>query len=307
MTAKGKRNPVNVKLGTICIRNPEVSRSTRERFMHPELSSTPGVWGFWPYPHCGGGKMKKIILCLSLLLLIGAGLQVSPAPAAVINLFEYNFNVNGTISTTPVGLDSSLFNSTTGLGTLTWKTSTPGSYAFFSFFDHEIDEGTNTFFNETAKGHGNLPSYNPLGPWFWQMEEPGWVWGDLYREFSNLNYENKNGMTNPHEFDDVAMGIGRKFDLAAGQQAIIALTLGLTAPNSEWYLEQFDPDSKASIYFSANFETGPNGVVPLPGTLLLLGIGLLTMAGLRLKLWKYSCLNSDRVNLNLDSEDKDQV
>jgi hypothetical protein len=251
--------------------------------------------------------MKKIILCLSLLLLIGAGLQVSPAPALDINLFEMAFNVNGAISVSPPGMNASAFNPSTGLGTLTWTTSTPGSYAFFSFFDHEIDESTNTFFNETAIAHGNLPSNNPSGPWFWQMEEAWGVWGDLYNEFSKLNYENKNGMTNPHEFDDVAMGIGRKFDLVAGQQAIITLTLGLTAPNSEWYLEHFDPDSIASIYFSANFETGPTGVVPIPGTLLLLGSGLLTMAGLRLKLWKYSCLNSDTVNLNLDSEDKDHV
>jgi hypothetical protein len=230
--------------------------------------------------------MKKTILFLCWLLLIGAGFQVSPAPAAVINLFEYNFNVNGTISTTPPGLNSTLFDYSTGLGTLTWTTSIAGSYAFFSFFDHEIDEPTNTYFNETARAWGGPPSYDPAGPWFWQMEEAGWVWGDLYNEFSNLNYENKNGMTAPHEFDDVAMGIGRKFDLASGKEAKISLTLGLIAPTSGWYLEQYDPHSDASIYFSANFETRDTGVVPLPGTLLLLGSGLVTLAGLRLKLGK---------------------
>jgi hypothetical protein len=247
--------------------------------------------------------MKKTILCLCLLLLTGAGLQASPVAAVEITPFEMAFNVNGAIydnfydyssgtipspASLPPGMNAAGFNLATGLGTLTWATSTPGSYSFFSFFDHEIDETTNTYFNETARAHGSPPAYNPAGPWFWQMEDPGWNGGDLYHEFSVLNYENKNAFIDNNGiqlYGDVGMGIGRKFDLAAGQQAIITLTLGQTPPASGWYLEQFDPDSHEFIFFSADF-TVQGAPVPLPGTLLLLGSGLAAMAGLRLRLRK---------------------
>ncbi len=246
--------------------------------------------------------MKRIILYLCLVLLMGAGLGGSPAGATEYNLFELAFNVDGTIYdnlppqgsrslspplSLPSGLNSAGFDFSTGLGTLVWTTSTPGYHKFLSFFDHEIDETTNTYFNEIGKTYGPL-QLPPPGPWYWQIDEPGYTVGDIYNEFlvATFENENKSAARGP---DDVSMGIGRDFTLASGEMAILSLVLTTNEPVGHDALWQFDPDSNngagASIYLYATFATVPT-VVPLPGTLLLLGSGLAAMAGLRLKLRK---------------------
>ena len=80
------------------------------------------------------------------------------------------------------------------------------------------------------------------------------------------------------------MGIGRDFTLGVNEMAIFTLVLSTTAPTGI-YLQQYDPDSNASVFLSEKFEIKPTGVVPIPGALLLMGGGLARLA-LRLRLRK---------------------
>ena len=82
------------------------------------------------------------------------------------------------------------------------------------------------------------------------------------------------------------MGIGRDFTLGVNEMAIFTLVLSTTAPGPGIAaLEQYDPDSNASVFLSEKFEIKPTGVVPIPGALLLMGGGLARLA-LRLRLRK---------------------
>lgn len=234
-------------------------------------------------------------------MFIGVGMLGSPAAATEINLYDLAFYVDGNFyeamqvgetplsMSLPAGLNTSAFDRATGLGTLVWTTSTPGYHKFLSFFDHEIDEATNTFFNETGRTPGPTPLSTQRGqPWFWQIDEPGFAAlpGDIYNEFKEGTYENEN-FSAVRGSDDVSMGSGLQFDLASNQMFTLRLVLGENAPvGVDWYLEQYDPDSNASVFLSASYEINQTGVVPVPGTLLLLGSGLAGLAALRLKLRK---------------------
>ena len=243
--------------------------------------------------------MKKKILYLGLVLIFGASGGIFPAAAADVALYDMAFYVDGifyesrsaspstdpTTMTLPANLNVSGFNLTTGLGTLVWTTSTPGYHKFLSFFDHEIDEAINSFFNETGKTLGSL-QVPPPSPLFWQIDEPGYTVGDIYNEFKNATYENENmfGATILGQ-EDVSMGIGRDFTLDNNQRAIFTLVLGTTPPplgvNALW---QYDPESDASVFLSESYEVRNTSVTPIPGTLILMVSGLAGLTALRLKL-----------------------
>ena len=100
-------------------------------------------------------KRLKIILISLLFLCIG----YSTASALPV-LAEYAVNIDGTVSyislgdPVPAEVDDSLFDDGTGLGTITITITGPGEHDILGFFDHEIDEATNTFFNEYGEAVG---------------------------------------------------------------------------------------------------------------------------------------------------------
>jgi len=86
--------------------------------------------------------MRKLFVAMAALLGLSIG---GVANAATIDLYEWAYNQDGTIT------DNAPFS---GLGTKSFTVSGAGTHNFIAYFDHEIDELVNTFFNEYGIVHG---------------------------------------------------------------------------------------------------------------------------------------------------------
>ena len=142
------------------------------------------------------------------------------------------------------------------------------------FVDTEIDEAINTFFNESGDVVGT-----PESGQSWEIDEPGFSFGDIYANFSASLLDNSNAVPAGSE-DDVSMALGWDVTLPSGFVAVAKfyvddeLPTGAGAPT--FYLMHTDPNSQASLYFYSTLtvrEQGDPGV-PEPATLALLGIAL---------------------------------
>jgi len=240
--------------------------------------------------------MKKFKIILIALVFMAFG--VSSASAAEIALFDLSFNLNGTEyylggAYIPVpGLDDSLFDYSTGLGTLefTYNPGSAGDYYLLAFFDHEIDFDINSYDNETGASNGT-----PAAGQSWEIDEPGYADGDILNNFLGGDLDNKYGYyyyppepPDPESEgytifpNDVSMAMGWNFNLAADEYyAIITFLVSETDTGSGFYLSHTDPDSVETFYLSSDLT-----VVPEPATMILLGSGLICLAGFRRKFRK---------------------
>lgn len=214
------------------------------------------------------------VLCAALVVLAGA-----TAARAASTLFEWGFNVGGTLyhMTSPPGTNASLFDFASGLGTisLTYSPGAAGSYQVIGYFDHEIDEASNTFFNEYGTAVGA-----PAAGQSWEIDEPGFVFGDIYGNLTAGTLDNSNGVPSASP-DDVSLALGWNFLLAADQYALITFRVTDTVPGAGFYLRQSDPDSPYDLYLASSLDIRGGGqVVPEPSTLLLLAGGLAGLAAI---------------------------
>lgn len=213
------------------------------------------------------------------------------AQAAQIDLFDRCYNIDGTIYDTPLAagggsgcggaalpgnVDESSFSLATGLGSVVIDgIMGVGSHYVSMFVDHEIDQAINTFFNEFGDGAG-VPQPGQSA----EVDEPGFVFGDIFTNFLAGTLDNSTGVPEGSE-DDVSMAIGWAFDLLANEVATITFLVtesfaDIESLGATGWLFQTDPDSDATIYFASTLEiTGDEPSVPEPGTLLLLGAGLI--------------------------------
>jgi len=206
------------------------------------------------------------------------------AQAAVIDLFERQYNIDGTVTALssgtvpveplPAGVDESGFSLSSGLGTISVTIGGAGLHSFDFFIDLEIDEATNTFFNESGASSGT-----PTAGQSWEIDEPGFVFGDIFVNFVASTLDGTNAVP-PGLEEDVSMAMGWDFVLAAGESATIDLMLSEVMPGSGFFLSQTDPESDATVYFSGTL--GILGIkMPEPSSLVLLLVGLAGLAGLR--------------------------
>lgn len=212
---------------------------------------------------------------------LGCLLVATQGLATSVSLFEWAFQVNGTHydslgsppSALPAAFDTSQFDFTTGLGTifLTLDPGAAGDYTVSAFFDHNIDVAQNTFFNEFGRVYGT-----PKVGQSWEIDEPGYTFGDIYSHVLDGTLDNTNGVPEGGN-DDVSLALGWTFHLLQGESRRFRFTLGATRPTG-FALAHTDPDSQVTLYYSSESEVAP---VPEPASLLLIGSGALGLLGMR--------------------------
>jgi hypothetical protein len=222
-------------------------------------------------------KMKRLMTVLCTLLLFAFLTPI--ASAAPIDLFDAWINVDGSLTDLKALFPSFVL----GTVSVTINPGIAGDHFIGAFLDYEIDEEANTFFNE----FGDVSGAPPAG-FSWEIDEPGYVFGDIFANFSASDgtgsaLDNTNAVPSSAP-EDVSIALGWNFSLTASQVATFAFTVSETAPQSAFYLVHTDPDSDASIYLSStlNVREGGEPVIPEPGTWVLLLTGL-TMVGVSAK------------------------
>ena len=224
---------------------------------------------------------RKKLLSIITLIALACAVASNVAQAATIALFDYGFNIDGTVSMpfqgdpVPSGVNLSGFDDITGLGAIGVTMTGAGAHSFDAFFDHEIDEAINTFFNETGAATGTA-----LAGQSWEIDEPGDSNGDIFVNFQDSALDNGIGTSvfgNTTFPDDVSMAMGWDFSLAVGDMALIEFVLSELAPTSGFFLSHSDPDSNATIYLSSTLTVS---AIPVPAAVWLFGSGLLGLIGI---------------------------
>jgi hypothetical protein len=219
---------------------------------------------------------------LSGLAVLGLLLMPSKASADPIDLYQWMFNLDGTIYDS-LGLDGSstlpgafsLTPSATGAQGLLQVTVTgTGAHSFLAFYDYELDETANGFSNETASVSGA-----PQAGLSWEIDEPGFVFGDIYTNLLAGAFDNTNNLPGA---EDVSVGLGWNFLLGAGETALISLLVSTVAPAAGFFITHMDPTGTA-LYYSTSLAItgGPPSQVPESGSLVVLALGLVMLVASR--------------------------
>lgn len=232
----------------------------------------------------------------SQMLTIGAGGKVNEVDAFLaidgmdLNGFAFGTSAQLSMDTLPAGLNynftSALSADATDLMLRYTFVNNTGSFLsnirFLVFLDAEIDEPTNTYFNEygevlgiTGAGAADADADT------WEIDEPGLVFGDIFNHLLNGILDDTNALPSGSP-DDVSLTLG--FDL--GNLAPWATTMvnvhvsedGDTIGSLALVQRDSDPGSVTVITVSGQSVVA--ATVPEPATGLLFGGGLMALLAL---------------------------
>lgn len=221
---------------------------------------------------------------LSLIFLVTTSRNL---PAATLTLTSTDLFVY--FQTTPTNFNASSLEFTSDLdsenfGSYSWLLTNNTAFAWnnfslITFLDAEWDLSTNLVTNEYAEFIGfGLPTGAPSGAvgfTSWEVDEPGYVFGDIYTNASFLGILDNFNAVPSSAPDDVSIALGWFIttSIVPGQ------SLKVTVLHSTAALEgiaHFDPDSSASLFVNGFYEIlgSPANEVPEPTTAALFAVGI---------------------------------
>jgi len=170
------------------------------------------------------------------------------------------------------------------LGTFGWTfANTSGAVitdaSVLVFLDADIDETTNTFFNEYGQFVSLvLPPGAPSGATAassWEIDEPGFLFGDIYDNLLAGLLDNTNNVPSSRP-EDVSLALGFALgSLGVGETATITALISLSSIGG---LSHSDPATPYTFYFNGYATTSDlPSEVPEPGSF---GPVFLTLAAL---------------------------
>ena len=147
--------------------------------------------------------------------------------------------------------------------------------SFHAFLDLDIDE--KAFFNEFATVENDGALGNGQDPDSFEVDEPGFVFGDIDLNFEAGALDGTNGVTSTlfPDGDDVSLAMGWDLSIDAleiGKLTLLVSDAGLTVPGSLFSIIHTDPVSMFDITYSGLLETA---IIPEPASVLLLCTGIL--------------------------------
>ncbi len=219
-------------------------------------------------------RIQLIILSFALYIPF-----ILPANAVII-LAESLYNIDGVVfdSSNPSPMTGALDSN--GLGSLSYNFTTAGTHSITAFFDYEIDQSTNIFFNEYGATTGTAAAGQS-----WEIDEPGFVFGDIYDNVLAGSLDNSNQVT-INSVEDTSFALGWDFTLADGETGLVSFNLVDILPSvlPDFYLTHADEESPDTIFAWSTLDITSDSInVPEPGTLFLMGFGLVCVGLFRKK------------------------
>lgn len=244
-------------------------------------------------------QIKHVLFLGALVALAGVGER--SAFAVDNSLQDLWFNADGSFTeytgSAISGVDLSSYNTTTGLGTITFTDTTAGADYFDAWFD--VPVGT-PFYNQYGTAAGTAASGES-----WEIGDyyTGTIGDDAYNGTLD-NTNNLPGTTDNYldtcvgascnGYATAALGDSYGPVIGDGDEEIITLTVSQTAPGSGFYIQQTNPDDNdnplaptaESEYFSLSAEYIPAGSSPPPTVTPEPSTWLLMLSGLSILAWR---------------------